>query len=136
MKTPITYWGGKQQLTARIIAKFPNHEVYDEPFFGGGAIFFAKRPSKVEFINDLNGELINFYRTIKNNFKRLKTEIDSTLHSEYEQERARGIYANPSDYTEIERAWAIWVLSKQSIYAILGNGWSMSVDRNMAKSIQ
>ncbi len=136
MKTPITYWGGKQQLTSRVLAQFPEHKIYDEPFFGGGAIFFAKRPSEVEFINDLNGEMINFYRTIKNNFSELKTKIDSTLHSEYEHERARAIYDNPEEYTEIERAWAIWVLSKQSIYAILDNGWSMCTERNMAKSVQ
>ncbi len=136
MKTPVTYWGGKQQLTPRILSYFPQHKVYDEPFFGGGAIFFAKRPSEVEFINDVNGEMINFYRTIKNNFKPLKQEVDSTLHSEYEHHRARKIYATPSNYTEIERAWAIWVLSKQSIYSILNNSWSMTVERNMAKSIQ
>lgn len=62
MKTPITYWGGKQQLTQEILRLIPKHKQYDEPFFGGGAVFFSKWPSEVEFINDINGEMINFYR--------------------------------------------------------------------------
>jgi DNA adenine methylase len=46
MKTPITYWGGKQQLTAKILSLMPPHERYNEPFFGGGAIFLQNNPLK------------------------------------------------------------------------------------------
>jgi len=42
------------------LSLIPAHQKYNEPFFGGGAIFFAKRPANVEFINDLNGEMVNF----------------------------------------------------------------------------
>ena len=48
MKTCIKYWGGKQQLADKIIASIPEHHCYCEPFFGGGAVFFAKSKSKVE----------------------------------------------------------------------------------------
>ena len=34
------------------------------------------------------------------------------------------------------RAWAVWMLSKQSIYSILTNGWSASIDKNKAKQVQ
>ena len=81
MKTPITYWGGKQQLTRRILSMIPKHKQYNESFFGGGAVFFAKQPSEIEFINDINGEMVNFYRTLKKKFSELKDEIDCTLHS-------------------------------------------------------
>lgn len=43
MKTPITYWGGKQNLAALILSIIPDHTTYCEPFFGGGAVFFGKR---------------------------------------------------------------------------------------------
>lgn len=59
MKTPISYYGGKQSLSALIIGLVPEHRIYCEPFFGGGAVFFAKQPSEVEIINDTNRELIN-----------------------------------------------------------------------------
>jgi len=47
MKTPITYWGGKQQMVEIILPLIPPHKQYDEPFFGGGAIYFAKKPSEI-----------------------------------------------------------------------------------------
>jgi len=101
MKTPITYWGGKQQLAQTILKLIPDHKQYNEPFFGGGAIFFAKKPAEVEFINDINGEMINFYRTLKLDFDQLKTEIDCTLHSEFQHKQAKGIYTSPLDHNSI-----------------------------------
>ena len=59
MKTPITYYGGKQILTHEILELMPAHKIYVEPFFGGGAIFFAKGSSFLEVINDTNDLLIN-----------------------------------------------------------------------------
>jgi DNA adenine methylase len=61
LKTPITYYGGKQQLCQIILDLIPEHQLYCEPFCGGAAIFFAKEPAKVEIINDTNRELINFF---------------------------------------------------------------------------
>lgn len=136
MKTPITYWGGKQQLIDKILPLIPKHKQYDEPFFGGGAIFFAKEPAEIEFINDINGEMVNFYKTLKRNFTKLKGEVDCTLHSEFQHNQARETYGNPLSYSDVLRAWAVWMLSKQSIYAILTNGWSVSVERNKAKQVQ
>lgn len=136
MKTPITYWGGKQQLVGKIIPLIPAHRQYNEPFFGGGAVYFAKKPSEIEFINDINGEMVNFYRTLKLKFEELKEEVDCTLHSEYQHKEARKIYNSPLNHSDILRAWSVWMLSKQSIYAILTNGWSVSIESNMAKSVQ
>jgi DNA adenine methylase len=136
MKTPITYWGGKQQLTPEILRLIPPHKQYNEPFFGGGAVFFSKRPSEVEFINDINGEMVNFYRALKRNFNELKEEVDCTLHSEFQHQQARNIYSNPLDHSSILRAWAVWMLSKQSMYAILGNTWCVEIERNRAVSFQ
>jgi DNA adenine methylase len=64
MKIPISYYGGKQRLAKTIAGLIPKHRIYCEPFMGGSAIFFAKPPAKVEIINDTNGELINFYKTV------------------------------------------------------------------------
>ena len=61
MKTPITYYGGKQLLASTIVSMIPEHRIYCEPYFGGGAVFFAKEPSYLEAINDLNDRLMIFY---------------------------------------------------------------------------
>ena len=58
MKTPLSYYGGKQQLACKIVSLIPGHTVYCEPFIGGAAVFFRKTPSEVEIINDINSEII------------------------------------------------------------------------------
>jgi DNA adenine methylase len=136
MKTPITYYGGKQKMLRYILPLIPEHRIYVEPFFGGGAVFWAKKPAKVEFINDINGEVVNFYRVLQLHFPELKREIDATLHSEFQQKQARQIYRNPKNHNEIERAWAIYVLSRQSFYSILDSTWKCSKERSIALQFQ
>lgn len=62
---PLLKWaGGKTQLLDDIIPKMPtSYGRYIEPFFGGGALFFAVRPTK-GVIADSNPELVNLYRTV------------------------------------------------------------------------
>ena len=135
-KPPLVYYGGKQKMLRHIIPLIPEHAIYNEPFFGGGAVFFEKEPSKIEFINDVNGEVVNFYKVIKRDFERLQSEIDCTLHSEFQHKQAKEIYFNSADKEPVIRAWAVWMLSHQSFYAILGSSWKCSKKRNMAKQIQ
>jgi len=107
LKTPITYYGGKQKLAGVIVPLIPPHVVYAEPFAGGATIFFAKPPAKVEVLNDTNGELINFYRVISEKYNNLQKEIRQTLHSRKLYEDARVVYANPHLFSEVKRAWAV-----------------------------
>lgn len=44
----------------------PEHHSYLDPYFGGGGIFFEKPPSKIETVNDLDGDVVNFFRVIQN----------------------------------------------------------------------
>ncbi|HTA26729.1 MAG TPA: DNA adenine methylase, partial [Bacteroidia bacterium] len=81
MKTPITYYGGKQMMLRHILPLIPKHTIYVEPFLGGGAVFWAKEPSRVEIINDTNAEIVNFYEVTQKNFTALQKEIQATLHS-------------------------------------------------------
>lgn len=63
---PIVKWaGGKRQLVDELIDLMPvNYNRYYEPFFGGGALYFALQPD-VAFINDFNTELMTMYKVIK-----------------------------------------------------------------------
>lgn len=72
LKTPIVYYGGKQTMLKHIRPLIPAHSVYIESFAGGAAVFFDKTPVKVNVINDLNGELINFYKTVISDYEELK----------------------------------------------------------------
>lgn len=130
LKTPVTYYGGKQRMVRHILPLIPAHNLYCEPFAGGAAIFFAKESAEVNVLNDTNRELINFYRVVKNDFVALEKEIAITLHSRDLHRKASVIYSNPDMFSDIKRAWALWVLSSQSFCAILGSSWGYDVSNN------
>lgn len=123
MRTPITYYGGKQGLSGRIISMIPRHRIYCEPFFGGGAVFFAKGKSEIEVINDKNEMLINFYQICREKFSELQGLIQYSLHSEIEFLKAKDIYNKRIESNDVEKAWALWILSHECHAANLHGGW-------------
>lgn len=123
LKTPTSYYGGKQNLVTTILPLIPYHKTYIEPFVGGGAIFWAKPKSDVEIINDTNRELINFYDIIQNEFVELEKTIRISLHSRSLHNDATVIYNNPHMFSNIKRAWALWVLAAQSFSSMLDGSW-------------
>lgn len=58
--------GGKSQLADKIIFKMDKHDVYNEPFIGGGAVFLKKPLAKKNYINDKDKDVIKVYRSFKN----------------------------------------------------------------------
>jgi DNA adenine methylase len=70
--SPILKWaGGKRQLLTRLVPKVPaSYDTFIEPFFGGGALFFALLPNRA-VISDSNPELIHFYLTLRDSIEDL-----------------------------------------------------------------
>ena len=126
MRSPVKYYGGKINMIQDILPLIPNHEAYVEPFFGSGAIFFAKHPSKFEIINDIRADVTNFFRVCKTKYDELSIMIQGTAHSEIEHKRAKEIYKNPEAYTDVEKAWAFWTLTIMSFSSVLGSGFAFS----------
>lgn len=65
LRTPISYYGGKQQMLKYILPNIPQHNIYTESFVGGGALYWSKEPAKLEVINDINREVVNFTTSLK-----------------------------------------------------------------------
>jgi len=59
---PLSYIGGKRRIAATLVSLIPPHTTYVEPFAGGAQVFFHKPRSKVEVLNDLDAEIVNFLR--------------------------------------------------------------------------
>lgn len=74
----LRYPGSKWRLAEWIISHFPPHTVYLEPFFGSGAVFFTKPPSKVETINDIDGQVVNLFRVIRERPEELAALVEMT----------------------------------------------------------
>jgi DNA adenine methylase len=130
MKTPISYYGGKQKLCSTILSLIPEHTLYCEPFAGGAAPFFAKPPSEIEVLNDTNRELVNFYSTVQRDFDSLEALIKETLHSREAHRHAVIIYTFPELFPDIKRAWAVWVLCSQSFAAKIDGPFGYDKTRN------
>lgn len=134
MRTPITYYGGKQSLIKYLLPLIPQHTIYCEPFFGGGALFFAKPKSEVEVINDLNGEVVNFFKVVKTKFSELQKEIQGSPHSRELFKRAKAIYDFPDMFSDVQRAWAFWVLTNQGFAGIIGS-WGFGKTASKEKAV-
>ena len=116
MSDPIIPWvGGKRRLAKHLLPLFPQHKCYVEPFCGGAALFFRKKASKVEVINDINGELINLYRVVKNHLEEFVRQFKWALSS-------RQIFdwqkATPTEVlTDIQRAARFYYLQNMAFGA-------------------
>lgn len=65
MNALLNYPGAKWGMAERIISLMPPHRSYLEPFFGSGAVLFRKPPSAIETINDIDGDVVNFFRVLR-----------------------------------------------------------------------
>ena len=117
MKSPLRWPGGKGRLAEQILPHLGRHTCYCEPCCGGAGLFFAKPKewSRCEVLNDLDGELINFYRVLHRQGRRLAAEVDGMPYS-------RGLFmrlrrSRPT--RAFARAVRFWYLDRVCFGAIL-----------------
>ena len=134
-KTPITYYGGKINMISAILPLIPEHRIYTEAFFGGGAIFFAKTPSESEIINDTNNLVVNFYEVVKTDFDVLKAKIEATLFSRATYSVALTIYRMPHLFTKLQQAWAFFIATNMGFSCTVGS-WGYDKYGKRVKALQ
>ena len=129
MKPPFSYYGGKQRIVSKIIPHIPPHAVYVEPFCGGATVLFQKglpnttdSSSYRETINDMNGDVVNFFRVLRDDGEELCRRLSMTLYSREEHHDAVAI---DSDAPPIDRACAFFVNISQSFSNILSGAWGV-----------
>ena len=136
MKTPISYYGGKQTMLKHILPLIPVHKIYTEAFCGGAAVLFAKRSVESEILNDLNMDLTTFYMIAKMQYIELKSEIDKTLHSRDMHAHAAHILKYPAFFVPAQRAWAVWALCKMSFASKIDGSFGYDFSGGMPKKLQ
>jgi DNA adenine methylase len=108
MNSPIKWMGGKYRLRNRIVDMIPEHTCYAEIFGGAGWVLFNKEPSKVEVYNDVNSELVNFFKVVKNKHDEFVKGFDYLLISRDIFEEFKN--ADITKMTDIERAVRFYYL--------------------------
>lgn len=74
----LRYHGGKWRLAPWIISQFPAHRVYVEPYGGGGSVLLRKPRCYAEVYNDLDGDIVNFFRVLRDDGERLREKLELT----------------------------------------------------------
>lgn len=110
------WFGSKWRLAPWIIAHLPPHTTYVEPFAGGMGVFLNKPASTIEVLNDLDGDIVNFFRCLRDHGDQLIDLIRWTPYSHEEQRHADATFRRPAriDLPPLERARQFYVLCNQS----------------------
>ncbi|WP_256981269.1 MULTISPECIES: DNA adenine methylase [unclassified Rhodococcus (in: high G+C Gram-positive bacteria)] len=106
LRPPFAYYGGKTRLAPAIAAALPAHTQYVEPYAGSLAVLLAKTPARLETINDLDGDIVHFWRILRERPDDLARACVLTPHARTERIDA---LQRPADLDDIERARRIWV---------------------------
>jgi DNA adenine methylase len=111
VNSPLAYIGGKSKLSKTIIEMMPAHKAYCEVFAGAAWVFFRKPPSKYEVINDLDSDLICFYRVLQNHLEEFLRQFKWLLASrewfeDWKRQQAAG------GLTDIQRATRYYYLQR------------------------
>jgi DNA adenine methylase len=131
LRSPLVWFGGKGILARKIVSLFPPHHTYVEPFCGGASCLFAKPPSPVEVINDLDSDIVNFFRVLRDpeKFERFHRLAALTPYSREEFVRYRcnwrARWQECPD--EVERAYRWYVVARMSFAGEFARSWGRSV---------
>jgi DNA adenine methylase len=119
VKSPAPYFGSKGRIADWIVRLLPDHDHYVEPYAGGLSVLLAKAPAKMETVSDLDGDLVTFWRMLRDRPADLIRACALTPHSRAEHAAA---FEDTDD--ELETARRVWVRLTQGRSATLGStGW-------------
>lgn len=114
---PFGYFGSKNKIALKLCKNLPPHYCWVEAFCGSAALTLAKTTAPIEIINDVDGEIVNLFKQLRNNHEELCKKIEFTPYAEQELANAR--IKSDTD-TDLERARKFLVQSMMAINGIFG----------------
>ena len=126
----VPYYGGKTTHIDELLQLIPQHDTYVEVFGGSAALLFAKLPSKIEVYNDIDSDLVNLFRVVRDEetCERLYKLLQFTLYSREEFETAKNCLRSGVFRDNVHRAWCYYVTLMQSFSCNCAN-WSYAVQK-------
>lgn len=128
MKCVLKYPGAKNRIADWICEYIPEHEVYLEPFAGSLAVFFAKTPARIETLNDLDNNVVNYFQIIRERPEELAEQLEMTPYSREEYYRACEYVPEDSDM-EKARKFAVRCWQGFGCSNLYRNGFRSSQQR-------
>ncbi len=109
LRPPVKWHGGKHYLARRIVAFFPVHHTYLEPFGGAASVLLNKSPSLVEVYNDLDEHITRMFRVLRDHGDEFRRRLSLTPYSEVEFSRVTEPAGD--DIEQARRDFVRWRLS-------------------------
>jgi DNA adenine methylase len=106
------WYGGKFSHLDWLLPLLPKCHHYCEPFSGSGAVLLNREPSPVETYNDIDGEVVNFFRVLRDRHEELTRAIALTPFSREEYHLA--IYGSTNGISDVERARRFYIKARQT----------------------
>jgi len=139
---PFKWPGGKGNLVKWIIQYIPHGHIYVEPFAGAASVFWhLPKPFAVEVLNDLDADVINLYKVLKDSrkFEALSHKLIFTPYARAEFGRAIQMLKS-ADINDIDRAWAFFVRQNHGFsgFGLNESNWSRVLyctNKDMAKNV-
>lgn len=137
LKPAIPWFGGKQPMTGKLLPLFPEHRTYVEPFGGAASLLFAKEPSHVEVYNDLDCDLVNFMRVLRDRDGMFPDFYNRACLSPYSREEWLFCRNHLNDDPDpVERARRFFVLARFSFSGLVGNSFAIDVTASKGGMVQ
>ncbi len=109
MNSPFAWPGGKRNLKKTLLSLIPEHDIYVEVFAGSAKLLFAKPQSRCEVMNDLNGDVTNFFRVAKHRPAALAELFDHEIvHAERFKDLRRKIDVEDELHRALRFAYLVW----------------------------
>lgn len=136
LRPPIPWFGGKQSMAGKLLPLFPEHHTYVEVFGGACSLLFAKDPSPVEVYNDLDSDLVNFMRVLRdrNLFPDFYNRACLSPYSREEWLFCRNHLNDDPD--PVERARRFFVLARFSFSGLVGNSFGIDITASKRGMVQ
>jgi DNA adenine methylase len=120
VSTVFAYYGSKNSIAEQIVDLMPAHRGYVEPFAGSLAVLRSKPASPFECVNDLDGDVMTFWRVLRDRLQDLERLAVLTPHSRAEYDASWPIDTDD----DLIRAWRVWVkLSQGRGGQLRSTGW-------------
>lgn len=111
MRSPIPWMGSKRRLAVVILNRLPEHRCFVEVFAGSAALLFAREePAEIEVLNDVDGDLVNFFRVLKHHLVEFCNQFRFAIVSRQLWEWTKA--TPPETLTDIQRAARFFYLQK------------------------
>ena len=121
---PFSWYGGKSVLVPVLLSLLPAHQVYVEVFGGSAALLFAKAPSALEVLNDLDSGVVNFFRVLRDPVRAdaLQHLLALTPYAREEYYDCLHSWEATDDPVEAARRWYCAVIGTRN-NALRATGW-------------